>query len=705
MLTLLFFNISFLLVPWLWVAGNDISSDMHKTNEYKELFLNRDALLNNANRVTSPRVVGGTDAGGHIDYQVLLLLDFGDGGGYGRCGGSLIAPNVVLSAAHCQMGNVNQYIVITGLYDYEDAFKNPEPNPITVLSVQDQIIHPDYQNATIDNDVMLLRLSQPVNNMEPISLNQDPSTLEVGETVRVSGWGTTSSGGSVSNVLLYADLSYISNSACNMAYNGDIDGFEMCASQSGKDSCQGDSGGPLVISDFSNGKPLLVGVVSWGIGCASPIYPGVYARVSYFYSWIISNGCSWYSSLCINEPVSVPPTPSPIPQPPTSEPTKNGPTASPIPTISCNDFPNFFDYKGDDCEWYEMYDDPGCPLYGYLGTNNFDMYAAASCCYCDGGFSGDGFCDAEEVDEPGWTDFAGEDCYWYVSYDIPGCPLYGELFSWDGTTANEACCFCRTSYDDCNLEGWADATGDDCSWYESYDSPGCPSTGSSFPNEDGVDANAACCYCKDTDNECDLEGWTDATGDDCSWYESNDSSGCPLYGSSFSNEDGVDANTACCYCKDTDNEPTSSPVRVTDNPTETSDDCDTEGWTDAGGYSCSWYIIFDEPGCPSLGSLFPNEDGVDANTACCYCKNTTDEPTPAPVSSIEYPTNTPYLSINEPSTFPGTTFIPVSSPRVSSDNVPNSNGFTTAPSPSDAATRKSFCIEFFMILFSILFFI
>jgi len=68
----------------LWVNGNNISSDMHKTNEYKELFLNRDLLLNNANRVTSPRVVGGTDAGGHIDYQVLLLLDFGDGGGYGR---------------------------------------------------------------------------------------------------------------------------------------------------------------------------------------------------------------------------------------------------------------------------------------------------------------------------------------------------------------------------------------------------------------------------------------------------------------------------------------------------------------------------------------------------------------------------------------------------------------------------------------------
>ena len=140
---------------------------------------------------------------------------------------------------------------------------------------------------------------------------------------------------------------------------------------------------------------------------------GVYARVSYFYNWIINNGCSWDSSLCVNGPVNAPPTPSPIIQAPTSKPTKSGPTASPIPTLSCNDFPNFLDYKGNDCEWYEMIDDPGCPVYGYLGLISYDIYAAASCCYCDGGYSGDGFCDAEEVDEPGWTDVYGDDCYWY----------------------------------------------------------------------------------------------------------------------------------------------------------------------------------------------------------------------------------------------------------------------------------------------------
>ena len=87
-----------LLVPSSWGYDNiynTISSigDVPKDNEL--FFLNRDALLHNSNRVISPRVVGGTEAGGPIEYQVLLLLNYGEDG-FGRCGGSLIAPNVVL---------------------------------------------------------------------------------------------------------------------------------------------------------------------------------------------------------------------------------------------------------------------------------------------------------------------------------------------------------------------------------------------------------------------------------------------------------------------------------------------------------------------------------------------------------------------------------------------------------------------------------
>ena len=112
-----------LLVPSSWGydnIDNTISSigDVPKDNEL--FFLNRDALLHNSNRVISPRVVGGTEAGGPIEYQVLLLLNYGEDG-IGRCGGSLIAPNVVLRYV-CYL-NGRCFILILLIYqDYYLSF-------------------------------------------------------------------------------------------------------------------------------------------------------------------------------------------------------------------------------------------------------------------------------------------------------------------------------------------------------------------------------------------------------------------------------------------------------------------------------------------------------------------------------------------------------------------------------------------------------
>jgi trypsin len=93
------------------------------------------------------------------------------------------------------------------------------------------------------------------------------------------GHGTTSSGGSSSDNLLHAEVSYVTTSECTSDYgynNGSITGNMMCARDDGKDSCQGDSGGPL----YDEVENTLVGIVSWGIGCADPSFPGVYSRVS-----------------------------------------------------------------------------------------------------------------------------------------------------------------------------------------------------------------------------------------------------------------------------------------------------------------------------------------------------------------------------------------------------------------------------------------
>ena len=101
----------------------------------------------------------------------------------------------------------------------------------------------------------------------------------------LQGWGTTSSGGSISEDLLKVEVPFVDKETCEQDYTGyTISDNMLCAGEKGKDSCQGDSGGPLVAYD--NGSPVLVGVVSWGIGCAFEGYPGVYAKVSNYLDWI-----------------------------------------------------------------------------------------------------------------------------------------------------------------------------------------------------------------------------------------------------------------------------------------------------------------------------------------------------------------------------------------------------------------------------------
>ena len=97
-------------------------------------------------------------------------------------------------------------------------------------------------------------------------------------------------GGSATDNLQYVRVPAVTNSACNSAYGGSITDSMLCAGFTGvggKDACQGDSGGPYVCND--NGNAVIAGVVSWGIGCALPQYPGVYARVTTVLDWIQSN--------------------------------------------------------------------------------------------------------------------------------------------------------------------------------------------------------------------------------------------------------------------------------------------------------------------------------------------------------------------------------------------------------------------------------
>ncbi|KAL7481538.1 hypothetical protein ACHAW6_007218 [Cyclotella cf. meneghiniana] len=188
------------------------------------------------------------------------------------------------------------------------------------------IIHPDYDDNTMAYDFALVILeAATTQDVKFIKLNHDDFFPSVNSTSRVMGWGTTTEGGSLSDILLEVDLPVISNEDCDQCYYFEEIGPSMiCAFDPGHDSCQGDSGGPLIIPGTNPADDIQIGVVSWGEGCARYEYPGVYSRVSHAYNWIKKVVCqeSSYppSDLCSGTYV-------PTPSPPT-----NAPTASLNPT-------------------------------------------------------------------------------------------------------------------------------------------------------------------------------------------------------------------------------------------------------------------------------------------------------------------------------------------------------------------------------------
>jgi len=234
-----------------------------------------------------PRIIGGSQA---TPNKYSFAASLSDSQGH-FCGGSLITKNVVLSAAHCAGGSYN---AVLGRHDLRT-------NDGQVIAMKKEIKHPSYDDYTTDNDFMLVVLSSAASlnsDVSLVTLNSANSEPSVGDGVTVMGWGDTdiSAASKLSNVLMHVQVNCISNSECDASsdgqddYNDQITENMLCAEhRQAKDSCQGDSGGPLV--EESGGAQKQVGVVSWGIGCASDHFPGVYARVSKAYSWIESEVC------------------------------------------------------------------------------------------------------------------------------------------------------------------------------------------------------------------------------------------------------------------------------------------------------------------------------------------------------------------------------------------------------------------------------
>ncbi|KAI7803462.1 trypsin-3-like [Triplophysa rosa] len=231
---------------------------------------------------SNTKIVGGADATeGSWPWQASIQT-----AGSHFCGGSLINKDWVLSAAHCfQSTTASNIKVYFGL----QTLSGSNPNAIS-MTVTQIINHPGYTNSLKNNDIALLKLSSSVTfnvYIRPVCLAADGSTFGVGTKSWVTGWGLLKfEDTQLPNTLQEVQIPIVSNTDCNQAYQGSITSNMLCAAAGGKDSCQGDSGGPMV---FQNATLWVQsGIVSFGHKCAVAGYPGVYARVSQYQSWISS---------------------------------------------------------------------------------------------------------------------------------------------------------------------------------------------------------------------------------------------------------------------------------------------------------------------------------------------------------------------------------------------------------------------------------
>ncbi|XP_041879149.1 transmembrane protease serine 9 isoform X1 [Corvus kubaryi] len=230
------------------------------------------------------KIVGGTDASrGEIPWQVSLKEDSRH-----FCGATIIGDHWLLSAAHCFNETIPEEIEA---YVGTTSLNGTDENAVKV-NVTRVILHPLFNPMILDFDVAVLELATPLvfnKYIQPVCLPFAVQKFPVGKKCLISGWGDLQEGNDTKpEILQKASVGIIEQNTCNFLYNFSLTDRMICAGfmEGMVDSCQGDSGGPLAC-EVTPGVFYLAGIVSWGFGCAQPMRPGVYSRITKFTDWIL----------------------------------------------------------------------------------------------------------------------------------------------------------------------------------------------------------------------------------------------------------------------------------------------------------------------------------------------------------------------------------------------------------------------------------
>lgn len=209
-------------------------------------------------------------------YAVFLV----DGRGNQYCGGTVVSSTKVLTAAHCALA------VRRGDLGVVVGREHVDSNAGVEAGVRDVWVAPGYDNPLAGDDVAVLTLDRAVSaSPARLATGADTDLYRAGTMATVVGWGRLFENGPRPGSLHAARVPIVADSTCAEAF-GSFDADSMvCAGyeEGGVDACQGDSGGPLLVDG------TVIGVVSWGEGCAEPGKPGVYTRVSTYSDQIRSD--------------------------------------------------------------------------------------------------------------------------------------------------------------------------------------------------------------------------------------------------------------------------------------------------------------------------------------------------------------------------------------------------------------------------------